>query len=265
MSSIDKLQREEGRTNAKQQSRWVSLWNKGLKELVLVGTLFLCYRVSSGILPDQEVLAFQHAGDIIDVERSLGLFVEQDFQSFFLHNAFLIHLVTTIYTIFYYPALIIFAIWAFGYHREQYFIVRSVLFVSAAIAFICFAFYPVAPPRLVPGFDFVDTMAEYGAMNYESPGLNSLANPFAAMPSLHFGWTMLIGIATIYIAKAWWLKALGALLPLFMLVSILATANHFILDAVGGAVVIAISYCIVKLFGILRKSRTTSFVLESQE
>jgi len=263
MSSIDKLQWEEERRNAKQQSRWVSLWQRGIKELVLVGAVFLCYRISSGILPDREVLAFQNAYDIIDIERSLGLFVEQDFQSFFLDNAFLIHVVNTIYTILYYPALIIFAIWAFRYHRNQYYIVRNVLLVSAAIAFICFVFYPAAPPRLLPELGFIDTMADYGAVDYGSAILSRLANPYAAMPSLHFGWTLLIGIATIYTARAWWLKVLGALLPLFMLVSILATANHFILDAVGGAVVIGMSYCIVKLFGILRESRTTSLTLEN--
>lgn len=261
MSAMDELQLEEEETKAIPQRRLVSLWNNGLKELAVVGALFICYRISSGILPHAAVLAFQNAYDIIDLERSLGLFVEQDFQSFFLGNAFLIHLVNTIYTILYYPALIIFAIWAFKYHRQQYFTVRNVLFVSAAIAFLCFSFYPVAPPRLLPEFGFIDTMATHGAVNYGSTGLNSVTNPYAAMPSCHFGWTLLIGIATVHIARAWWLKVLGVLLPLLMLMSIVATANHFILDAVGGAVVIGLAYGIVKLFSALKKgaiSRTSA-------
>jgi membrane-associated phospholipid phosphatase len=170
-----------------------------------------------------------------------------------MNNVFLTHLVNTIYTIFYYPALIIFSIWAYRYHRQQYIIVRNVFLVSAAIAFTCFALFPLAPPRMLSELGFIDTMATHGAVHYESSVLSSLANPYAAMPSLHFGWTMLIGMAIIYIARSWWLKAVGIILPLFMLISIVATANHFILDAVGGAVVIGLAYGTVKLLSTWRK------------
>lgn len=253
MSGTDELQLEEEETKAPQQWRWRSLWDKGIREVAIVGAIFLCYRISSGALSHGFDLASQNAYDIVNLEKSLGIFFELDFQSFFLGNTFLIHLVNTIYTILYYPALIIFAIWAFIYHRQQYLVVRNVFVVSAAMAFICFALYPVAPPRMLPELGFIDTMATHGAVNYGSTFLSSLTNPYAAMPSCHFGWTMLIGIAIIHIAKAWWLKILGALLPLFMLVSILATANHFILDAVGGAMVIGLAYGIVTLFSTLRR------------
>jgi membrane-associated phospholipid phosphatase len=96
-------------------------------------------------------------------------------------------------------------------------------------------------------------MATYGVVHYDSSFLSSLTNPYAAMPSCHFGWSLLIGIATIRIARAWWLKITGALLPSLMLVSILATGNHFILDAVGGAIVIGLAYGIVRLLHTLRE------------
>jgi len=241
------------KTKALPQRIWVSLWHSGLKEIAIVGAIFLLYRISSGALSHGFDLASQNAYDIINLEKSLGIFLELDFQSLFLGNTFLIHVVNTIYTIFYYPALIIFAIWAFVYHRQQYFVVRNVFIVSAIIAFISFALYPVAPPRLLPELGFVDTMATHGVVHYGSTFLSSLTNPYAAMPSCHFGFTMLIGIAIIYIAKAWWLRIVGALIPSLMLVSILATANHFILDAVGGAMVIGLAYSAVRMFGTLRE------------
>ena len=265
MSSVDELQQAEKETKSHWQRRWLSLWDNGLREIVIVGALFGCYRISSGVLPDSDVLAFQNAHDIVNLEKSLGLFVEQDFQSFFVDSSFLTHLVNTIYTIFYYPALIIFAIWAYIYHRPQYFVVRNILLVSGAIAFICFALYPTAPPRMLPELGFIDTTgSSYNAVNYDSPLLKGITNPYAAMPSVHFAWTLLAGTATIYIARTWWLKALGALIPLCMLVSIVATANHFILDAIAGVVVLGLAYGIVTSFSRLRKG-AISQALEDQD
>ena len=235
--------------------RLIALWNGGLRELIIVGAVFLLYRISSGALSHGFDQASQNAYHIVNLEKSLGIFIEPDIQSFFLDSSFLIHIVNTFYTILYYPALIIFAIWAFIYHRQKYLVVRNVFIVSAITAFICFALYPVAPPRLLPELGFIDTMEAHGVVNYSSSFLNSLTNPYAAMPSCHFGFTMLIGIGIIYMTKSWWLKIVGALIPLLMLMSILATANHFILDAVGGAIVIGLAYAMVRLFGMLRNKQ----------
>jgi hypothetical protein len=257
MPNIGKLPSAEEEMMASQQWRWRSLWDKGLKELAIVGAIFLCYRISSGALNHGFDLASQNAYHVVNLEKSLGIFIEPDLQSFFMNSTFLTHFFNTIYTIFYYPALIIFAIWAFRYHRQQYLVVRNVFLASAAIAFTCFALFPVAPPRMLYELGFIDTMATNGAVHYDSSILSSLANPYAAMPSLHFGWTLLIGIAIINIARSWWLKAVGILLPLGMLISIVATANHFILDALGSAVVIGLAYGTVKLLSTLRKVATS--------
>lgn len=228
-------------------------WRNGLRELAIVGSLYVSFRLASGAVAHRDGLAFQNAYDIVGLERFLGLFVEKDFQSFFLASTFLIDLVNVLYTIFYYPAVIIFGIWAYNRHREQYSIVRNVLFVSAGIAFLSFALYPVAPPRMLSELGFIDTMAQYSTVDYASSGARVLTNPYAAMPSLHFGWPLLVGIATICIATTWWLRLLGALVPLCMLVAIIATGNHFILDAIGGALVIGLAYGLVVLFDRLRQ------------
>ena len=231
----------------------LSRWGSGLRELAIVGCLYGSFRLASGAVAYKDGLAFQNAYDIVGLERFLRLFVERDFQSLFLGSTFLIHLINVLYTVCYYPAIIIFGIWAYNRHREQYFIVRNVLFVSAGLAFLCFALYPLAPPRMLSELGFTDTIAPYSTVDYSSSAASILTNPYAAMPSLHFGWPLLVGIATICIARTWWLKLLGALVPSFMLVAIVATGNHFILDAIGGALVIGLAYGLVVLFDRLRQ------------
>jgi hypothetical protein len=179
--------------------------------------------------------------------------VERDFQSLFVNNSLLTLFVNAMYTICYYPALVLFAVWAFRLHRRQYYMVRNVFVVSACIAFLCFALFPTAPPRMLYDLGFIDTMAKQGTGEYSSSAMRDLANPYAAMPSLHFGWTLLIGVATVYIARPRWLKMVGVLVPLFMFVAIVATGNHFILDAMAGAVVVALAYGLVKMYPSLKK------------
>jgi len=225
----------------------------GFREIAIIGLIYGAYRMTSASLGGNDILAFQNAYNILDLETDLGFFVEFDFQSHFLGSSFLIHLVNSIYTFFYYPVLVLFAVWAFNRHREQYYIVRNIFAISAVLAFICFAVYPVAPPRLLPYPGFVDTMAQYGVFNYGSSGVSSMMNPYAAMPSLHFGWALLFGAAIIFIAKPLWAKCLGAIIPIGMFVAIVATGNHFILDAIGGAAIILLSYLTVRVYDALRE------------
>ena len=232
----------------------------GFRELVIIGIIYGVYRLASGSIPNTEGNAIHNAYRIVDTERFLKIFVEPNFQSLFLGNAFLIGLVNVLYTICYYPALFLFGFWAFIRHREQYYIVRNVFVVSAFVAFLCFTFFPAAPPRMLTDLGFVDTMKQYGSVDYGSSAARALSNPYAAMPSLHFGWTLLIGIATVYIARHWWLKVVGTMVPLSMLVAIVATGNHFILDAIAGAVVIGLAYCIVRLYPRLKERFNNSIV-----
>ena len=98
--------------------------------------------------------------------------------------------------------------------------------------------FPVAPPRFMPGF--VDTMALYG-FNVDGSAAGPLYNPYAAMPSLHVGWSLLAGIAMIAAARSWWLKAAGMALPVLMTCAVIITGNHYLLDVIAGAAVVLVS------------------------
>ena len=229
-----------------------SWWKGGIREITLFLVVYTAYSLTQDALPDRALLAFHNTYNVIDFETRLKIFWELSIQSWFLRSDFLVQLVNALYTLLFFPVLISFGIWAYKYHRQQYLIARNAIFISAVIAFPCFAFYPVGPPRLISNLGFVDTLATY--MNIKTSSMPThMVNQYAAMPSLHMCWALLVGIAIIRIAKTWWLKAVGILLPLLMFVTIVATANHFILDAIVGATIAGLSFALALLFAKLIK------------
>ena len=222
------------------------LWLDILMEIGILVLVYLVYCLSRGSLDEKATVAFQHARDLIDLEKTLGIFVELDIKSFFLETSFRIDVANYLYTLCYYPSLVLFGIWAYWRHREKYKFMRTVFIISAALAFVVFALYPCAPPRFFDGnhgvenLGFVDTLFTY--WDVDEGGIQQFYNPYAAMPSLHQGWTLMIAIGIIWMTKSWFGRVLGALLPIAMFVGIISTANHFILDAVGGAIVIGIAF-----------------------
>ncbi|MFE2299075.1 bifunctional glycosyltransferase 87/phosphatase PAP2 family protein [Streptomyces sp. NPDC059445] len=120
---------------------------------------------------------------------------------------------------------------------------RSALGFATLLALVGFWLYPLAPPRLMPGLGVIDTV--HGVQDFSKPDygtLTELTNQYAAMPSLHFGWSLWCGIVIVVLAPRWWMKALGLLHPLLTVSSIVATGNHWVLDAVGGAAVVAAGF-----------------------
>ncbi|WP_308013578.1 bifunctional glycosyltransferase 87/phosphatase PAP2 family protein [Streptomyces beigongshangae] len=120
---------------------------------------------------------------------------------------------------------------------------RSALGFATLFALVGFWLYPLAPPRLMPELGFIDTV--HGVQDFSQPDygtLTALTNQYAAMPSLHFGWSLWCGLVIAILAPKWWMKALGLLHPLFTVSAIVATGNHWVLDAVGGAAVVGAGF-----------------------
>ncbi|MGW0958878.1 bifunctional glycosyltransferase 87/phosphatase PAP2 family protein [Streptomyces gelaticus] len=133
---------------------------------------------------------------------------------------------------------------------------RSTLGFATLLALVGFWLYPLAPPRLMPGLGFIDTV--YGVQDFAKPdygSLTAMTNQYAAMPSLHFGWSLWCGVIAVMLAPKAWMKALGLLHPLFTVFAIIATANHWVLDAVGGAVVVALGFGLTHVLAGPRRLR----------
>ncbi|MEU3652910.1 bifunctional glycosyltransferase 87/phosphatase PAP2 family protein [Streptomyces sp. NPDC032161] len=134
--------------------------------------------------------------------------------------------------------------------------VRSSIGFATVLALVGFWLYPLAPPRLMPGLGFIDTV--HGVQDFAKPdygSLTSMTNQYAAMPSLHFGWSLWCGVVVVMLAPKLWMKALGLLHPLFTVSAIVATANHWVLDAVGGAAVVALGFGLTYALSGPRKLR----------
>ena len=228
------------------------LWVDILREIGIIAAVYLVYSWSRGSIDADATIAYDHARDIVQAENNLGIFVEPHIQSFFLKNSFNINLANTLYTIVCYPALLLFAVWCYRRHREQFKTMRNVFVVITLLAVTVFALFPTSPPRFFDGnnigaenLGFVDTLVT----NWHVYGNSSQAfyNPYAAMPSCHFAWALMMGIGIWWMTRSIWGRMIGVLLPVATFVAIVATANHYILDAVGGATVVGLSFGIVVL------------------
>lgn len=214
------------------------------REIAIVVGAYLCYLVVRGVVAGRQFEAFEHATAVIRAERSMGIFWEISLQRSLTDTRLLTNLANWMYVWGHWPVIISVAVWLFFRHRDEYHLYRNAFLISGAIGLVIFSMMPVAPPRFMPAWGFVDTAATYRA----GSGAPVLINEYAAMPSLHFGWNLLISLAVV--RHAGWLpaKAIGVLLPLAMFMSIVLTGNHYILDGVaGGAVALFALGCAMRL------------------
>jgi hypothetical protein len=226
-------------------------------EAALVGAGFLLYFAVRGAVVDRPATAYANALDIIDIQRDLGFFWEPKMQEWIKDRLFLVQSANIVYFWLHFPLIVAFGIWLYFHDRRKYTVMRDLLLASGGLALIVYWLYPVAPPRELPSlalrFDpdapsyvmsFIDTMQVHLGYAYQSQSTAAFVNPYAAMPSLHFGWDMLLGggiIWTFWRSSLRWLALpIGVALPAMQVASITVTANHFFLDAMaGGAVCLA--------------------------
>ncbi|MGI8690469.1 MAG: phosphatase PAP2 family protein [Thermomicrobiales bacterium] len=221
-----------------------SLWLM-LIEFTLVIFVTLAYFLTRGLVRGRESDAVEHASKILRIERALHLDPERAIQHFTLHHEWLLQFANNFYLYAHLPVLIAVAVWLYWWRPWAYPWFRNAFLISALFGLSIYVLLPVAPPRFMPGF--VDTMALYG-FNVDGSAAGPLYNPYAAMPSLHVGWSLLAGIGMIAAARSWWLKAAGIALPILMSFAVIMTGNHYLLDVVAGAAVILVSLMLSTLW-----------------
>jgi hypothetical protein len=194
--------------------------------------------------------AFNNAKEVIQIERWVGLYHEETLQEWFLGWRWFIQFWNLFYGTFHFVVTTFCIFWLFRKFPEKYVKYRTALAVTTGLALIGFATYPLMPPRLLPhAYGFVDTLKDYGGLwSFDSGAMQKVSNQYAAMPSLHFGWSTWCAMVLVPTVKRRWLKALCALYPVATLFAIMVTANHYWLDAAGGAVILTIGYLVGRWF-----------------
>ncbi len=210
----------------------------GLEAALIVGA-YLAYQAVRRLIEGSAATAVDRALDIIALERRLGLFWEASLQAAILEHHWLVSLFNWIYVWGYLPVIAAVALWLFMYHRQPYSRYRNAFLLSGAVGLVFFALMPVAPPRMFPHLGFVDTVRIHSSI-YRAFDHSGFVNEFAAVPSFHFGWLLLAGIAVWKHGRWLPFRLAGVVLPVLMLAAVVLTANHYFLDAfVGGVLVLA--------------------------
>jgi hypothetical protein len=203
-------------------------------ELLLVTPAALFYFMARGLVDARDAEATANALDVIRLEQRLHLFHERALQNLIVGSDALVTLVNWIYIWMHWPVVITTVTWLVVRRPSGTFSsYRNAFLISGGIGIFVFALYPVAPPRLVEGYGFVDTVTARSS-SYRVLQPTALTNPYAAMPSLHFGWNLLIGIAIVRESRSLVPRLFGAVMPALMFAAIVLTANHFILDGIAG-------------------------------
>jgi hypothetical protein len=212
----------------------------------LLGLYWLYSTIRWFVARDTAYEAFQNAFTIIRVERELGLFHEIAVQSWLIHHAPLfVQIANAFYTLGYFPVIIACGVLLHRFKPQRFHVFKLTLLLGLGLALVCFSVFPLAPPRMLRGVGFIDTQQMFGDSLYHRKTVLSFYNPYAAMPSLHFGWTLLVGFMA-YSLERRLFRIVGVLYPTLMALVVVTTGHHYVLDIVGGGIVFGAAYVLVR-------------------
>jgi hypothetical protein len=223
-------------------------------ELVLLFAMFVAYRAGRLLTSDHTSQAFANSRQVWDAERWLRLPREQDVQGWLLHARWVAELANSYYAVVHFPATVGCLVFLYLRRPAQYIWVRRSMIMLTAAALVVHVVYPLAPPRMRGDLGFVDTGALFGPNVYGPPEGASIANQYAAMPSLHIGWAVLIAIGMIVALKGRW-RWLVLLHPLLTVLVVVGTANHWWLDGLVALVLLAPALAVATAMDRLKINR----------
>lgn len=233
------------------------------REVVYIAAFYALYtwtRNQFGSASVDSQRAYENARTIIRIEEFLGLYHEAAIQGWFLGQTLFIQFWNVFYGTFHFVVTVGVFAWLFFRRRSHYAVWRNTLAFTTALALIGFSLFPLMPPRLLcddcefgagennpdfiaDNYPYVDTLAEYGGLwSFNEGAMARVSNQYAAMPSLHFAWSAWCAMAIWSLARNRWARWLAASYPVATLFAIVVTANHFWLDAVGGALVLGVGW-----------------------
>ena len=227
---------------------WVDL----LRQCSLFGGAYLLYRLVEGAVGGNTSVAFAHARELISLERGMHIFIEPTIQGWATSSHLLVVIAAYVYINAQTTILIALLLYLYVAHNRSYYFVRNMLFVGMAIGLIGYGLFPTAPPRFLPEWGFIDTLRQVTGVSSSSPLINAVINPYAAVPSMHVAFAVMLGWTLARLVRRRVAKVFWALWPVFIAFMTVITGNHFLIDAVLGVVVAAISLVAARRLAVLR-------------
>jgi hypothetical protein len=215
-------------------------WFDALRQLALFASAYYLYRLVRGFVDGDVHTAFNNARTLVDVERGLHLFFEPGLQAWATGESWIVHSASWMYVNSHFTVTITFLVWLYLARNHAFYFVRNMFMVAMALALAGYMLFPTAPPRFLPEWGFTDTVATFFGTSV-SQSADVLYNPFAAVPSMHVAFALMIAVPAVKLVKLRALKVLWAIYPVVVTFVVIVTANHFWLDAALGAAVAAAS------------------------
>jgi hypothetical protein len=249
------------RFRAVRRPRW---W----QEIAFIAVVYYLYSLVRNAVPSHETGAFHRARTLLSFETRLHLNIEHSLNHLVAGHAWLAYICNYYYATLHFVVTIGVLVWLYRKHPLRYRAIRSVLIITNLLALIGFWLVSVAPPRMLNGY--VDTVVKFHTWgSFASPGLAKESNQFAAMPSLHIGWSLWCAFAIVTLAKRRWVRVLGALYPIATTFVILGTANHYVVDALAGAATLLLAVAIQRLLAgrpiYLRETPNATAITSNRE
>jgi hypothetical protein len=218
-------------------------WLDVLRQVLLFGLAYLAYRAVRGMVEGRAGAAFQHARDLIQVERTLHLFVEPSVQAWASGSHFLMDGASWLYVNAQTSVTVAALVYLYLRHNRSFYFVRNMFMIAMLIALVGYTVFPTAPPRFMPEWGFIDSVSDFTGVHvsHTSSSMSALLNPYAAVPSMHVAFALMIGWTLAKLSRRKAVRVMWILYPFLMTFVIVATANHFILDALLGALTAGIS------------------------
>jgi hypothetical protein len=211
-------------------------WGDLILQLVFFFVAYEGYQVVRGFADGKSQVAFANGEHVISLERSLGAFFEPGLQQAFLSHHSIIDAANWMYFNSHFVITVGVLAWIYLFRNEHFYFVRNMFLVAMGLALVGYAVFPTAPPRMFPSAGFTDTIAAFTNVAQDQNSLASfLVNPYAAVPSMHIAFSLMIAVPAMTLSRTRWVKALWSVYPLLVFFVILVTANHYWFDAACGA------------------------------
>jgi hypothetical protein len=233
-----------------------AVWWGALRELTLIGLLYVAYSGVRLLADTQVAAAAARATELLHLERLLGLDVEGPLNQLVAQSTWVGVTMSYWYSSLHYVVTPAVLVWLFWRHRDAYPRVRNALILASAIALLGYLLVPMAPPRLM-AHGYVDVLAQTAQYGWWSDhasapvGLDGLTNEFAAMPSLHVGWAIWVAWA-VAVRTGWCGRLVAVAYAAGTTAVVIGTGNHWLLDAVAGA---ALMWVAIVLTGVWERRR----------
>jgi hypothetical protein len=218
-------------------------WLDVLRQVSLFAGAYFAYRLVRGLVAGDAAAAFQHARDLIGIERTLHLFVEPSIQAWASGSHFVMVLASWLYVNAQTSVTVVALLYFYLRQNRSFYFIRNMFMIAMAIALAGYALFPTAPPRFMPEWGFVDPVSDLTGLHvsHTSVALSALVNPYAAVPSMHVAFALMIAVPLARLARHRIVSVLWLTYPLLITFVIVVTANHFIFDALLGALTAALS------------------------